>query len=97
MTAATGGHRHKRTQWPSVDRRSPLLPLSSWLLSRCEVIAYLDNTPTTVASGLVKPYASHIRAVEEQLESGSHLILLDPRAVEESAFCPWFNLRTIRR
>jgi len=61
------------------------------------VIAYLQNTPTAVASGLVKPYAAHIHAVEEQLESGSHLILLDPRATRNAGFCPWFNLRTIRR
>ncbi|GJP50080.1 hypothetical protein CLOM_g9222 [Closterium sp. NIES-68] len=47
--------------------------------SRCEVLISANGSTTVLSSGLLKPFASHIKAVEEQLSSGSHLIKLDPR------------------
>ncbi|CAI5950851.1 unnamed protein product [Closterium sp. NIES-64] len=47
--------------------------------SRCEVLISLNGSTTVISSGLLKPFASHIKAVEDQLSSGSHLIKLDPR------------------
>ncbi|CAI5945804.1 unnamed protein product [Closterium sp. NIES-65] len=46
---------------------------------RCEVLISLNGSTTVISSGLLKPFASHIKAVEDQLSSGSHLIKLDPR------------------
>ncbi|CAI5492264.1 unnamed protein product, partial [Closterium sp. Naga37s-1] len=45
----------------------------------CEVLISLNGSTTVISSGLLKPFASHIKAVEDQLSSGSHLIKLDPR------------------
>jgi len=57
-----------------------------------------------VATGLVKHYASHVGAVAKQLQSGAHVILLDPRTRAEytdgsldGSCYSWFTLRTIRR
>lgn len=79
-------------------------PCNAFFVFRCEVIAYVDKNPTPVASGFVKNYASHIGAVAKQLQSGAHVILLDPRTRAEysdgslDGSChSWFTLRTIRR
>jgi len=54
------------------------LPLTCHVC-RCDVYATYGRSNAHIASALVKPYAAQIGAVEEQLRSGAHVIMLDPR------------------
>ncbi|CAI5500709.1 unnamed protein product [Closterium sp. Naga37s-1] len=47
--------------------------------SRCDVVVSCNGEATIVSTGLIRPFASHIKAVDDQFKSGAHLIKLDPR------------------
>ncbi|CAI5475368.1 unnamed protein product [Closterium sp. Yama58-4] len=51
--------------------------------SRCDVVVSCSGEVSIVSSGLIRPFASHIKSVDDQFKSGAHLIKLDPRECRE--------------
>ncbi|CAI7904871.1 unnamed protein product [Closterium sp. NIES-53] len=51
--------------------------------SRCDVVVSCNGEATIVSTGLIRPFASHIKAVDDQFKGGAHLIKLDPRECRE--------------
>ncbi|CAI6003033.1 unnamed protein product [Closterium sp. NIES-65] len=49
----------------------------------CDVVVSCNGEATIVSTGLIRPFASHIKAVDDQFKSGAHLIKLDPRECRE--------------
>ncbi|CAI5495200.1 unnamed protein product [Closterium sp. Naga37s-1] len=50
---------------------------------QCDVAISCNGEATIVSTGLIRPFASHIKAVDDQFKSGAHLIKLDPRECRE--------------
>ncbi|CAI5501311.1 unnamed protein product, partial [Closterium sp. Naga37s-1] len=49
----------------------------------CDVVVSCNGEATIVSTGLIRPFASHIKAVDDQFKGGAHLIKLDPRECRE--------------
>lgn len=71
---------------------SSLLPL------RCELLAYAVSETEKLASGLLKPFVTYLRAAEEQVARGDHghVIKLEVPAHQDVA-PSWFTKGTLER
>ncbi|KAK9756028.1 hypothetical protein RND81_01G068100 [Saponaria officinalis] len=63
--------------------------------SRCELFVSYDGTIEKLASGLVKPFVTHLKAAEEQVESAGKSIKLDVKRCENAE--TWFTKGTLER
>eukprot|EP01018_Ginkgo_biloba_P000068 Gb_16927 [translate_table: standard] len=64
--------------------------------TRCEMFASAGGETEKLASGLLKPFLTHLRAAEEQLAGGAgHLIKLE--VSDHQNVVPWFTKGTLER
>lgn len=71
------------------------IPLLSCYLYRCELFLSTDGKTEKLASGLVKPFVTHLKVAEEQVALAAHSIKLDVgrhRNVQS-----WFTKGTLER
>lgn len=66
--------------------------------TRCELLAYAGSETEKLASGLLKPFVTHLRAAEEQVARGDHghFIKLEVPAYQDVA-PSWFTKGTLER
>lgn len=66
--------------------------------TRCELLAYAGSETEKLASGLLKPFVTHLRAAEEQVAREEHgrLIKLEVPAHQDVA-SSWFTKGTLER
>ncbi|KAL6495961.1 hypothetical protein OROGR_030524 [Orobanche gracilis] len=63
--------------------------------SRCELFVYSDGSTEKIASGLLKPFVSHLQIAEEQLTSGSQSVKLEVGRQKNAD--TWFTKGTLER
>ncbi|MCO5566669.1 hypothetical protein L7F22_020347 [Adiantum nelumboides] len=62
--------------------------------TRCELLIVAKGLTYKLASGLLKPFVSHLRAAEEQLAKGGYSIRLEP---PDPSRASWFTKGTMER
>eukprot|EP00250_Pteridium_aquilinum_P016591 c23181_g2_i1 orf=283-4848(-) len=62
--------------------------------TRCELLVVAKGLTYKLASGLLKPFVSHLRAAEEQLAKGGYSIRLEP---PDPSRASWFTKGTMER
>ncbi|MCO5603934.1 hypothetical protein L7F22_058090 [Adiantum nelumboides] len=62
--------------------------------TRCELLIVAKGLTYKLASGLLKPFVSHLRAAEEQLVKGGYSIRLEP---PDPSRASWFTKGTMER
>ncbi|GER52336.1 COP1-interacting family protein [Striga asiatica] len=63
--------------------------------SRCELFVSSDGSTEKIASGLLKPFVSHLQIAEEQLSSGSQSVKLEAGRRKNAE--TWFTKGTLER
>ncbi|KAL6563335.1 hypothetical protein OROHE_005922 [Orobanche hederae] len=63
--------------------------------SRCELFVSSDGSTEKIASGLLKPFVSHLQIAEEQLASGSQSVKLEVGRQKNAE--AWFTKGTLER
>ncbi|CAI9114471.1 OLC1v1015200C1 [Oldenlandia corymbosa var. corymbosa] len=63
--------------------------------SRCELVVSSGRYTEKLASGLVKPFAAHLRVIEEQVEASVHSIKLEVERRNDAE--TWFSKGTLER
>lgn len=63
--------------------------------TRCEIYAAAGDETEKLASGILKPFLSHMQAVKEQLSKGGHFIRLQPPLHPQHS--SWFTKATLQR
>lgn len=67
---------------------------------RCELFVSTGNETEKIASGLLQPFLTHLKAAEEQIATGGYSIRLQPRpgfGDANSEDGPWFTKGTMER
>lgn len=66
--------------------------------TRCELFVSADNVTEKLASGFLKPFLTHLRAVEEQVAGGCNSVRLEhPQSLEKYQGRSWFTKGTLER
>lgn len=63
--------------------------------TRCELFVSSGGETEKLASGLLKPFVTHLRAAEEQVGRAGRLIKLETAEIQNDA--PWFTKGTLER
>ncbi|KAH9290513.1 hypothetical protein KI387_034630 [Taxus chinensis] len=62
--------------------------------TRCELVISSGGVTEKLASGLLKPFLSHLKTAEEQIEKGGYSIVLEVASGDERS---WFTKGTLER
>lgn len=65
------------------------------LLARCELFVSSDGSTEKVASGLLKPFVSHLQIAEEQVASAAQSVKLEVGLHKNAE--TWFTKGTLER
>lgn len=65
------------------------------LLARCELFVSSGGSTEKLASGLLKPFVTHLKVAEEQVASAALSIMLDPGWHKNAE--AWFTKGTLDR
>lgn len=64
--------------------------------TRCELVISAEGETEKLASGLLKPFLTHLKTAEEQIAKGGYSIRLEP-PVASNQHATWFTKGTIER
>ncbi|XP_057967706.1 COP1-interacting protein 7-like isoform X3 [Malania oleifera] len=63
--------------------------------TRCDLVIYAAGASEMLASGLLEPFLSHLKAAKDQISKGGHSVTLRPPSTAAGA--SWFTKATLQR